>query len=264
MEEPLNPNERPALLGEDHPPPQIVQEPVEIDATEDASALSRNGAPKINKYFKTVNKTKASDLHLKAGSRGKLRVGGYIRSIKGRKLSSEEIENMIFEIMAPEQIEAYKKKGSMDFAYQLSDSTRYRINVFRQRGLTSVAARRIPFDILNYEQLHLPPSLSKIADLHQGLVLVSGITGSGKSTTIAAMIEQINQSRACHIVTIEDPIEFMYTDKKAFIKDPAGGPYSDLVKAAEKCTARVIHPGLPGDRSAKDIEKWIARGEKYN
>ena len=217
VEEPLNTDERPALSGDDRLSPQIVHEPVEMDATEDAPASARDGAPKINKYFKTVNKTKASDLHLKAGSRGKLRVGGYIRSIKGHRLSSEEIENMIFEIMAPEQVEAYKKKGSMDFAYQLGDSTRYRINVFRQRGLTSVAARRIPFDILNYEQLHLPPSLSKIADLHQGLVLVSGITGSGKSTTIAAMIEQINQSRACHIVTIEDPIEFMYTDKKAFI-----------------------------------------------
>jgi twitching motility protein PilT len=91
------------------------------------------------------------------------------------------------------------------------------VNIFRQRGLTSMAARRISSEILDYKQLHLPQSLAKLAQHHQGLVLVSGITGSGKSTTISAMIEQINQSRAAHIVTLEDPIEFQYTDKKSFI-----------------------------------------------
>jgi len=198
--------------------PQITDEPVEVPAVEsEEGPATHNGSRRIDKFFKTVNKMRASDLHLKAESRARIRVGGHIKSIKGGPLANDEIEAMIYEIMTPEQIEIYKRKGSMDFAYQYGEAARFRINVFRQRGKTSVAARRIPFEILDYDALHLPKSLASIADLHQGLVLVSGITGSGKSTTIAAMIEQINQTRACHIVTVEDPIEFMYADKKAFI-----------------------------------------------
>jgi len=216
------------------PAPEPPDTPVEIEAAEDATGGTRTGRPRIDKYLKTVCKTQASDLHMKADSRGKLRVGGYIQSIKGNRLSTADIESLIFEIMTPAQIEQYKTRGSTDFAYQMGDVARFRINVFRQRGMTSVAARRIPFEILSYDELHLPPVLASIAALHQGLVLVSGITGSGKSTTIAAMIEQINRTRACHIVTVEDPIEFMYTDKKAFINQREIGldvrDFSDALK----------------------------------
>ena len=176
-----------------------------------------NGQPKIDKYFKAMMDMGASDLHLKANSPARFRMQGSIRKAENQPLSNEKVESLIFEIMNDYQRKRYAEKGSMDFAHQLGDLDRFRINVFRQRGLTSVAARRVPIDILGYDDLHLPPILRSLAEMHQGLILVAGITGSGKSTTIAAMLEQINCTRACHMVTIEDPIEFLYVDKKAFV-----------------------------------------------
>ena len=124
---------------------------------------------------------------------------------------------MIFDVITPEQKKYFFEHGALDFAHQVPGMDRFRVNVFRQRGKTSVAARRVTKNILGYEDLHLPPVLSELAKLHQGLILLAGITGSGKSTTIAAMINEINANRACHIVTIEDPIEYLFEDKKAFI-----------------------------------------------
>ena len=178
---------------------------------------SSNGQPKIDKYFKAMMDMGASDLHLEANSPARFRMNGSIRKTENQPLSNEKVESLIFEIMNDQQRKRYAEKGAMDFAHQLGDLDRFRINVFRQRGLTSVAARRVPIDILGYDELHLPPILRTLADLQQGLILVAGITGSGKSTTIAAMLEQINCTRACHMVTIEDPIEFLYVDKKAFV-----------------------------------------------
>ncbi len=200
----------------------IDEEPL----VEPAPALTGNGSPaapavksspRIDKYFRAMVKMLASDLHLKADCAARFRLKGSIRAADSEPLSNDNIEAMCREIMHEKQWARYIEKGSMDFAYQLGDLDRFRINIFRQRGKTSMAARRINRTILSYDQLHLPPSLASLADLHQGLILLAGITGSGKSTTIASMIEQINQSRACHIVTIEDPIEYLFSDKKAFI-----------------------------------------------
>jgi len=184
--------------------------------------VAANGArhgeePAICKYFRTLIKYGASDLHLKADSKPRIRIGGQIKVLAGEALNNEQIMTMMFEIMEEPLKRAFTEKGAVDFAYDLKGSDRFRINVFRQRGLTSVAARRVSRRIPTFEELHLPLQLSKIADYHQGLILLSGITGSGKSTTIAAMIEHINQTRACHIITIEDPIEYIFEDKKAFI-----------------------------------------------
>lgn len=162
-------------------------------------------------------KHQASDLHLKADSPAKFRLKGAIRNIDSTPIPNDEIEAMMFQIMTETQVAKYQELGSMDFAYQLQEGDRFRINIFRQRGKSSVAARRIQRLIRNFEELNLPPGLAKLTEYHQGLVLLAGITGSGKSTTIAAMLEQINQTRACHIVTLEDPIEFLYDDKKAFV-----------------------------------------------
>jgi twitching motility protein PilT len=172
---------------------------------------------RVDKFFRASVKMGASDIHFKAASPPRFRVGGKLRLAKAGPVSSEQIETMMFEIMSPEQRARYLDRGSEDFAYALTEVDRFRINVFRQRGFMSVAARRISKDILGYEQLRLPESIGRFAELHQGLILLAGITGSGKSTTIAAMIEQINQTRACHIVTLEDPIEYLFQDKKAFI-----------------------------------------------
>ncbi len=176
----------------------------------------KDGKLRVEKYFRSVMKMGASDLHLKAGAPAHVRLDGRVRPLQGEPLSNEVIEEMLFEIMSPEQRALFREKGACDFAYQVGED-RFRINVFRQRGLTSVAARRIPKHIRDYEELHLPPVLERLANLHQGMILLTGITGSGKSTTIAAMLQQINDTRACHIVTIEDPIEFVYEDKKAFV-----------------------------------------------
>ncbi len=176
-----------------------------------------NGRPEISKYFTAMVDLGASDIHFKAASSPRVRLAGKLKALKSESLENEKIERMVFEIMTEEHRRQYQDKGSTDFSFQLDARNRFRINVFRQRGQTSMAARHIPRDILNYEQLHLPPILEDIAKLQQGLVLVSGITGSGKSTTIASMIEQINRTRTAHIVTLEDPIEFMFEDKKSFV-----------------------------------------------
>lgn len=209
-------NSRDATTTESDEAPITTEEeqPSEVDGQVKKRRKHRH---KIDKYFRAAVKMQASDLHMKADNPPRFRVRGKLRIAKAEPLSNEQIEELIFEILTPRQKERYTERGSEDFAYALSEDDRFRINIFRQRGLTSMAARRINKDILTYEELRLPPSIGRLAELHQGLILVSGITGSGKSTTIAAMIEQINQTRACHIVTIEDPIEYLYHDKKAFI-----------------------------------------------
>lgn len=204
------------------------------DSNAPVEASPQSGPRKIDKYFRAMSKHVASDLHMKSDSTCRFRMKGKIRSIDSKILDHAAVEAMMFEIMSEHHIALYEKKGSVDFAYQLGDADRFRINCYRQRGKMSVAARRVPKEILNYEQLHLPPSLSELTELHQGLILFAGITGSGKSTSIAAMLEEINKTRACHMMTIEDPIEFLYEDKKAFINQREIGldvnDFSDALK----------------------------------
>jgi twitching motility protein PilT len=197
-----------------------LEEESSTDSEEEAGGSTgrrRRHRHKIDKYFRAAVKMQASDVHMKADNPPRFRVGGKLRIAKAEALNNQQIEELIFEILTPRQRERYAERGSEDFAYALNEEDRFRINVFRQRGLTSMAARRISKHILSYRDLHLPESIGRLAELHQGLILLSGITGSGKSTTIASMIEQINQTRPCHIVTLEDPIEYLYKDKKAFI-----------------------------------------------
>ena len=172
---------------------------------------------KLIKYFKAVVDLDASDLHLKEGAPPRVRVAGRMRPTKSEPLTNKQIVDLVTPLLSPQQKQFLHTHGAVDLAYELEGSDRFRINIFRQRGKLSVAARRVPRVIPEFSDLHLPPMVTKIAEYHQGLVLVSGITGSGKSTTLAAMIEHINRHRSCHIVTIEDPIEFLFQDKKAFI-----------------------------------------------
>jgi len=173
--------------------------------------------PKIHKYLQYVIDLKASDLHFKSNSRVHIRTGGSLKPIKGPPLTPAQVEALWFEIMNEHQRKQLAEKGASDFAYQLGESDRFRVNIFRQRGSLSVAARRVNAEILNFDQLYLPKSIYKITEFHQGLVLLAGITGSGKSTTIAAALDYINAHRPCHIVTIEDPIEYLFRDKKALV-----------------------------------------------
>lgn len=171
----------------------------------------------LDKYFMAAVENRASDLHLKVGHPPKLRMKGQLRDTSGEVLNQERIEELVFEILSQPQKELFKQHGTLDFAYEVDGKHRFRINIFHQRGAISMAARRVESTVPSFEQIHLPKTLEKIADRAQGLVLVVGPSGSGKTTTIASMIDFINQSHSCHIVTIEDPIEYIFKDKKAIV-----------------------------------------------
>jgi twitching motility protein PilT len=173
--------------------------------------------PRIYKYLRLMVKLKASDLHFKSNQRVHIRHKGDLKPIKGNVLLPKEVEDIWMEVMNDHQKKQLKDHGASDFALQLGGSDRFRVNIFMQRGTLSVAARRVNKDIFNFDNLHLPKSIYKITEYHQGLVLLAGITGSGKSTTIAAALDYNNATRSCHIVTIEDPIEYLFEDKKALI-----------------------------------------------
>jgi twitching motility protein PilT len=194
--------------------------------------------PRIHTFLKTVGAVNASDLHLKADTVPRVRIGGDLKTLKTDPLSNDEIEAMVAEILSPAQFDEYNARGSIDIAYAMSRTERFRVNIFKQRGYTSLAARRINPRIPSYSELHLPEVLHRIANVEQGLILLCGITGSGKSTTIAAMIEQINEARAVHIVTIEDPIEYAYVDKKAFINQREVGLDCESYEAAIRSLMR--------------------------
>jgi len=179
--------------------------------------ISPDDAPELDKFFKVAIKTAASDLHLKVGQPPKLRVSGKLKNTTGEVMTKERMQQLVFEILTTEQKEYFLKNGTIDFAYEIGDEDRFRINIFRQRGMISLAARRVSANIPPLENLHLPQILERIADDRQGLVLVVGPTGCGKTTTIAAMIDHINSTRPAHIVTIEDPIEYLFKDKKAIV-----------------------------------------------
>jgi len=173
--------------------------------------------PEINKYFRAAIKTHANDMHLKVGQPPKLRLQGQLKNTTGEAMTVTKMEELVFEILSPAQKESFLKKGTLDFAHEVGDEDRFRINIFRQRGVISLAARRVSAYVPPFETLHLPPTVEKISDSNQGLVLVVGPTGCGKTTTIASMIDHINRTRSCHIVTIEDPIEYLFKDKKAMV-----------------------------------------------
>jgi twitching motility protein PilT len=160
----------------------------------------------------------ASDLHLRAGSYPVIRVNGELRPLSGvERLSQEETLEMAFSMMSNRQKQHFKEAYEVDIGYGVSGLGRFRVNIFQQRNSIGIVARVISDHIRNFAELGLPPILTKIADEQRGLILVTGTTGSGKSTTLAAMIDHINQSRNSHVVTVEDPIEFLHKDKKSFI-----------------------------------------------
>ncbi|AQQ72320.1 Twitching mobility protein [Limihaloglobus sulfuriphilus] len=172
---------------------------------------------KINKLFKTLVAAEASDLHLKVGLPPKMRISGNLKTTNAEPLSEEVMEDLIFELLTPKQKEFFMEHGAIDFAHALTDIDRFRVNVFRQKGYIGLVARRIDSRIPPFEKLNLPEIIGDLSDAAYGLVLVVGPTGSGKSTTIASMIDRINRNRACHIVTIEDPIEYLHRDRKAIV-----------------------------------------------
>lgn len=173
---------------------------------------------RIELLLEEVIKKKASDLHLQVGLAPILRVDGALAPIPGAPVLTEDtIETLIFAILDDEQKQILLKDKEFDFSFAFGDLGRFRVNAFHERGNLAAALRLIPNELLSTEQLGLPKIVDKFANYPRGLVLVTGPTGSGKSTTLAALVDKINNERATHIVTIEDPIEFTHKSKKSVI-----------------------------------------------
>ena len=172
----------------------------------------------IDTLLRTACENKASDLHLKVGNYPYLRVDGELRPLtQYTRISSEDMLNMAFSMMTNRQKQKFKENAELDMAYGVAGLGRFRVNVFQQRGNVGMVLRVIPTKIRTLEELILPRVIDKICQDKRGLVLVTGTTGSGKSTTLAAMVDRINSTRTDHVITIEDPIEFLHRDKKGFV-----------------------------------------------
>ncbi|HOQ83539.1 MAG TPA: type IV pilus twitching motility protein PilT [Candidatus Syntrophosphaera thermopropionivorans] len=159
----------------------------------------------------------ASDLHIAAGAHPMVRVNGKMKRLNLPILSPEEVESLVFGVMNEVQQDMFKEQLEIDFSTKLSNDVRFRVNAFHQINGISCAFRVIPNEIKSFEELHLPDILKRLTQKEKGFVLVTGPTGSGKSTTLATMIDSINESRYCHIITIEDPIEFVHQSKNSLI-----------------------------------------------
>jgi twitching motility protein PilT len=208
----------------------------------------------LNEILQIALRGGASDIHLKAGLPPMFRVDGSLVPLKdGKRLPPEEVARMAFGIMNEFQKDKFKTSNEVDLAYGVPGLGRFRVNVFQQRGTIGAVLRVIPFKIMSVKELMLPPALEKIALEERGLILVTGTTGSGKSTTLAAMIDHINSMETNHIITVEDPIEFLIRDKRSIVNQREIGvdtlSFSQALKSALRQDPDVILVG-----EMRDIE----------
>lgn len=176
------------------------------------------GSLTIQRLLAGMKKLDASDLHIKVGVPPTYRIGGLLRSVDSPPITEEEADHLLDPVLTPVQKERYENGGNLDFSTHLPDGDRFRVNMFRSGGHTHAAIRRVKAEIPSYEQLHLPPIYSKlVTENTEGLILVVGVTGSGKSSTLAAMVEQINATRSDNIITVEDPVEYRFVPKKSIV-----------------------------------------------
>lgn len=198
-----------------------IIEPIEAEVASpvhhDKGTAPGEGKRLFTKYVEACIKHEASDLHLKADLQPRIRVRGALKSLQTDLCTGPLMFQIAKDILDDDQYKHFHKHGSIDFAYDYDDDRRFRINLFMARGKPSMAARLITSEIKRFQNLHLPDSLGQVALSAQGLILFAGVTGSGKSTSIASMLQYINERNRCHIVTIEDPIEYIFKDDKATI-----------------------------------------------
>jgi twitching motility protein PilT len=216
-------------------------------------AAEERKEPEVNKLFRMVMKHEGSDLHLKVGLAPMMRLRNAIRQMEMRPLSNEDMERLLYPIMTERSRKLLEDTGGADFAHIIgNDECRFRVNLFRQRGRLSLVARRVSTKIPTFEKLGLPPSIEKLCHYDQGLIVLAGVTGSGKSTTIAAMLDYINDRERVHILTIEDPIEYLFVDKKAVINQREVGidvlDWATALKHAVRQDPDVILVGEMRDR----------------
>ena len=187
---------------------------------------------KIDAFFKLMNDQGASDLHLVSGSQPILRVHGDLERVKYKLMENDELKSLLYEICPENKIKVFEETGDIDFGYEVPNLARYRCNFFQQKWGIGAVFREIPSEILTAEQLGLPPVLNKLAMQHKGLILVTGPTGSGKSTTLAAMVDYVNRNKKSHILTVEDPVEFVHKSQGCVVNHREVGLHTQSFKAA--------------------------------
>ena len=212
---------------------------------------------KLKLYLRTMVNHEGSDLHLKSGSQVRVRIHGVLKLLGKETLSAEDMDRLAREITTEAQYESLQENRSLDFSYILSEKHRFRVNFFYQMQGLSAVFRVIPVEIKTIEQLKLPAVINDFASIQRGLVLVTGVTGSGKSTTLAAILDKINRETKKHIITVEDPIEFVHQDRGCLINQRSIGQdaksFSDALRAALREDPDIILVGEMRDLETIDI-----------
>ena len=187
---------------------------------------------KIDAFFKLMNEQGASDLHMVSGQPPALRLRGEIERIKYKVLDNDELKAMLYEIAPEDKVKVFEETGDVDFGYEIPGLARYRANFFMQKYGVAAVFREIPSTIMTADQLGLPPVIKKLAMLPRGLVVVTGPTGSGKSTSLAAIIDEVNRNRKDHVITVEDPIEFVHKSQSCIVNHREVGMHTKTFSAA--------------------------------
>ena len=203
-----------------------------------APAPAAHKPAQIDQFLRLLVQQGGSDLHLSCGNPPVIRVHGHLQRIKFRDLTEADMNALLFEILRPDQKERYVASNDVDFAYEIPGTARFRGNAFRQHRGPGAVFRVIPSRVLSADEINLPEAIRNFAHLHKGLVLVTGPTGSGKSTTLASLVDLINETRPDHILSIEDPIEFVHQSKKALVNQREVGPHTKSFASALKAALR--------------------------
>ena len=212
---------------------------------------------KLKLYLRTMISNGGSDLHIKSGAIVRVRVDGILKMLGKDALTADMVDDIAREITTKEQYLKLKEDKNLDFTYVLGDEHRFRVNFFHQMDGLSAVFRIIPVKIATLDELNLPDVIKSFTDIHRGLVLVTGVTGSGKSTTLAAILDKINRETKKHIITVEDPIEFIHKDRGCLINQRAIGQdthsFSDALRAALREDPDIILVGEMRDLETIDI-----------
>ena len=211
----------------------------------------------LNKFLYHMINQSGSDLHIKSGGKIKARVQGKLVDYINTILPKEHVFELLKDILTPQRYNEFIEKKELDFSYKLDENYRFRVNAFFQIEGPSLVFRVIPVKIPSLKELNLPPVIKHFTEVERGLVLVTGVTGSGKSTTLAAMINEINETKPKHIITIEDPVEFVHKDKKSLINQRSLGEdtlsFSNALRAALREDPDIILVGEMRDRETIEI-----------